>query len=43
MQEIEMSTKFKIKELPTPKIALKQGCSCGGSALVKQKISKKKK
>ncbi len=36
------NSKFKIKELATPKIALKQGCSCGGSVLIKQKPINKK-
>jgi len=32
--------KFVIKELATPTIALKQGCSCGGSVLVKKNKKK---
>ena len=39
----EICMAFEIKELPTPKIALRQGCSCGASVLVKQKPSSNKK
>ncbi len=31
-----MKKKFKIQELDRPVLALKQGCSCGGSVVVKK-------